>query len=151
MSGFAMECFADAQTTVTSLAAGVGGVTASAIGDWIVLKVDPGSAGGVGALGLQFIGRSVISAGVFIGLSSLMPNTSQNVFFSILFFAGNTGLMGSALALSNAAVNAVKKLLDGSGGAVYAPRTSPMPGSSSGPAFPKPPCSTGKCISSMMY
>lgn len=117
----------DAQTTVTSLAAGVGGVASSALGDKLVsLAGADARNGGIGAIGLEFVGRAVISSAVFAGLAYLMPRTSENVFFSILFFAGNRGLMGSALTLSGATIGAFQRMnLPSKGGPAYAPSAAP--------------------------
>lgn len=147
MNQLVFESFADAQTTVTSLAAGVGGATANAIGDALVKAFDPSGKGGLGAIGLQFVARAVTSAGVFIALQRMLPQTSENVFFSILFFACNPGLMGSAQTLSYAAVSAVGRLLP-----TNPPAASRAVPPSVPPSIPSPPCATGKCgSSSMMY
>ncbi len=107
--------FGDAQTTVTSLVAGVGGALSTRVGTAILNRIEsaePGaSRGGVGALGLQFAGRAVISAAAFSVLQGYMPQTSQNIFFSILFFAADTGLMSAGVQLSHALVNAPLTIL----------------------------------------
>lgn len=100
--------FGDAQTTITSLAAGVGGTASTKLGDYIITAAGGNNGdGGVGALGLQFCGRAVISAAIFSALSAQMPETSGNVFFSILYFFCDTGLMNSARQLSIAAITAI--------------------------------------------
>lgn len=101
----------DAQTTVTSLGAGIGGATSTYIGNQLVALVGPVGNANLGTVGLEFCARSVVSAAVFGALTSLMPETSQNVFFSILYFAADTGLVSTALAVSNQVVRAVTNLV----------------------------------------
>lgn len=45
----------------------------------------------------------------------MMPDTSQNVFFSILYFAADRGLMSSAVGVSTAIVLEVRNMLRGAG------------------------------------
>jgi len=103
------QAFGDAQTTITCLAAGIGGATSDAISTAIVSRVAPQATAGIGSLGLEFCLRSVVSAGTFGCLHSYMPETGNNIFFSILYFACDRGLMNSAVGLSKAAVNAVQR------------------------------------------
>lgn len=134
MTSAIIDVFGDAQTTITSLAAGIGGVASSALGDFIVRRLgnDMRSSGGIGAIGLEFAGRAVISSAVFAGLHWMMPRTSENVFFSILFFAANRGLMGTALTLSGATIGALQRLSPPSAGGAPVP---PRPASAAaGPA-----------------
>jgi len=137
MSGAIVDVFGDAQTTITSLAAGIGGVASSALGDFIVSRLgnDLRSNGGIGAIGLEFAGRAVISSAVFAGLHWMMPRTSENVFFSILFFAANRGLMGTALTLSGATIGAFQRLN------LKPPQASPPPVSNAMPS----PAKSGGC------
>ena len=98
------QAFGDAQTTIASLAAGIGGVASDSLASFAIAQVGAQSQG-VGALGLEFCFRAVVSAGCFGLLHSQMPETSNNIFFSILYFAGDRGLMMSAVALSRALVS----------------------------------------------
>lgn len=96
----------DAQTTITSLMAGIGGAVSSELGDMMVSQfMDRKPA--LGQVGIEFCGRAVISAGTFALVSSMMPETSQNIFFSILFFAADQGLVRSAVSLSRGVVKGV--------------------------------------------
>ena len=101
------QAFGDAQTTITCLAGGVAGATSDALGSVVVGRFNTGATPGIGAVGLEFCARAVISAGVFGCVHGYMPETSGNIFFSILYFACDRGLMSSAVGLSRAAVNAV--------------------------------------------
>lgn len=101
---FTARTLGDAQTTITSLAAGVGGATSSRLGDVVISYFPANSDPGFGGLGLEFCARAVVSAAVFSGLSYGMPETSGNIFFSILYFACDRGLMQTAQALCFKAV-----------------------------------------------
>jgi len=125
------QAFGDAQTTIACLAGGIGGTVSDAIGNYAVSKVGAG-AQGMGATGLEFCFRAVVSAATFGALHAYMPETSSNIFFSILYFAADRGLMGSALALSRGTVGAATGSLRG----MTAPQRK---------AAPAPACGTGGC------
>lgn len=76
------------------------------IGRW---KLSPN----FGERGVQFVVRSTVTSIVFGVVASYMPQTSQNVFFSLLFFNTNTHLMQDAMVLSAQAFNAVTKAVTG--------------------------------------
>ena len=128
------QAFGDAQTTIACLAAGVAGATSDAISTAVVGAVAQPSQG-VGAVGLEFAFRAMVSAGVFGLVHSYMPETSNNIFFSILYFATDRGLINNAISLSRAAVSAVHRT------ALTA--TKPVPRAQQ-PAQP-PSCATGSC------
>jgi len=98
----------DAQTTVTSLAGGVAGAASNAVGNYLVAKLNPAGSMSFGTVGLEFCGRALISAAAFTIVSDYMPNTSKNIFFSILFFACDRGLMNAGVALSTKVVGATQ-------------------------------------------
>jgi len=104
------QAFGDAQTTIACLASGVAGAVSDELGGYLVSMVSQEPVPGLGAVGLEFCARAVISAAVFGQLHSWMPETSSNIFFSILFFAANRGLVNSALQLSRGVVGATKSL-----------------------------------------
>jgi len=95
----------DAQTSITSLGGGIAGAASNKLGDAIMnsLSVDT-ARGGIGALGIEFAVRATTSALMFNMVQNYMPGTSGNVFFSILFFGADRGLMQSGVALSTAIV-----------------------------------------------
>jgi len=109
----ASQAFGDAQTTITCLAGGIAGATSDAIGNMVVGTFAMNSTPGIGAVGLEFCGRAVISAGCFGLVHSYMPETSGNIFFSILYFACDRGLMSSAVGLSRAVVGAATGTMRG--------------------------------------
>jgi hypothetical protein len=101
------RAFGDAQTTIACLAGGVAGASSDLAGNVVVGRfVNPQATPGVGALGLEFCVRAVISAGVFGVVHGYMPETSSNVFFSILYFACDRGLMSTGVGLARAVVGA---------------------------------------------
>lgn len=112
------EIFGDAQTTITSLAGGIGGVTANAISDRLrlaiqgpLLVLNPG----LGTAGLEFVGRAIVSASVFAALRACMPQTSENVFFTFLFFYCDQGLLNNGLAVSRGIVGGAARVVNNSG------------------------------------
>lgn len=98
------ETFADAQTSITCLGAAVSGAVANRIGNYVThtLKLQ---GNGLGGAGLEFCARAVICAGVFAGTAYVMPETSSNVLFSIMFFASEGKLVGTGVRIGNLAVN----------------------------------------------
>lgn len=118
------QAFGDAQTTVACLASGIAGAASDEIGNYLVSAASSVPVPGLGAVGLEFCARAVVSAAVFGQLHAWMPETSSNIFFSILFFACNRGLMNSAVALARGTVAASKSLT--------------RPSSKSGSAMPVP-------------
>ena len=100
------QAFGDAQTTIGCLAGGVAGASSDAIGTMLISRVAPASSPGIGALGLEFCARAVVSAAVFGAVHNYMPETSGNVFFTFLYFTCDRGLLSSGVGLARAAVNA---------------------------------------------
>lgn len=125
----------DTQTTVTSLGGAVAGAASERLGSALVAGF-PRVAPGIGSVGLEFIGRAAVASVAFSAAASLMPETSQNVFFSIIFFACNPSLIANGRDFANSIVSAVAGLRHAA-----APTRPPM---STGPS-----CPTGKCGSSM--
>lgn len=114
------EIVGDTQTTITSLAGGIGGVTANAISDRLRSALTGGFLSySLGSAGLEFVGRAIVSATVFAGLRAAMPQTSENVFFTFLFFYCDQGLLNSGLTVS-------RGLVGGAIGAVNANAGRPM-------------------------
>lgn len=137
----------DAQTTLTSLGGGIAGVAADQLGSYVIAQAGGGKAD-LAHVAMDFAARSVVSAAAFGAVQSLMPETSSNVFFSILFFAANKGLMSSAVAVSYGVVNAVT----GTMRSVSMPKKSrdPAGGGPGAPMYPQQargamPCGLGSC------
>ncbi len=133
------QAFGDAQTTIACLAGGIGGATSDAVSSMVIARVG-GSTQGVGAVGLEFCFRAVVSAGTFGLLHSYMPETSGNIFFSILYFACDRGLMGTAVALSRATLNAASGSLRG----MTMPAKAPVGGGGAAKVPPANP--TANCV-----
>lgn len=104
---------ADVSTTITSLAAGVAGTASNSVSNWLIKSAGGSSSPNFGERGVQFVVRSTVTSIVFGVVASYMPQTSQNVFFSLLFFNTNTHLMQDAMVLSAQAFNAVTKAVTG--------------------------------------
>lgn len=130
------QAFGDAQTTIASLAGGIGGATSDAVSSTIIARFG-GASQGMGGVGLEFCLRAVVSAGTFGLLRGYMPETSSNIFFSILYFACDRGLLGSAVALSRNAVNAASSTVRAG---VSPP---PRPAAKVPPANPTANCTKG--------
>lgn len=96
-ANFVRNTFVDAQTTVTSLGAAFAGVAAENVSNMIILRWGGNQkAVGLGQVGVNFVLRSVVSAVAFSAAAAVMPETSQNFFFGVLFFASNPGLIRDA-------------------------------------------------------
>lgn len=84
----------DTQTAVTSLGGAVAGVGSDSIADMLISYAGlPTSGGGIGDVGLRFVVRSAVTSVIFGAVVSYMPETSSNIFFSQVFFAGNRKLV----------------------------------------------------------
>ena len=84
----------DTQTAVTSLGGAIAGVGSDAISDQIIYYAGLApSGGGLGDVGLRFVIRSAVTSVIFGAVVSYMPETSSNVFFSQVYFAGNRKLI----------------------------------------------------------
>lgn len=116
---------ADVSTTITSLAAGVAGMTCNKLSQYLINAAGGSGNPGFGERGVQFVVRSTVTSIVFGVVASYMPQTSQNVFFSLLFFNTNSGLMNDAVGLSAAAVNSVLKALPIGPATIPRTRTAP--------------------------
>jgi len=99
----------DVQTSIASLAGGIGGVFSTALADRAILTLDGGvqPPNTLGSVGLQFVGRAVISTTIFYVLRQWMPETSRNVLFTFLYFSGDSGLISTGIAVSKKVVSAV--------------------------------------------
>lgn len=130
----------DVQTTVTSLGAAFAGVAAERGSAYIIRALGGRAIGtSMGAVGLNFIARAAVSSVAFAAASSLMPETSDNVFFTILFFACNPSLVGDARTLANIVVDSAIGI---PGMRKTGPSSAPSPGN--GPQ-PGAACSSGGC------
>ena len=88
----------DAQTAVTSLGGAVAGVASDKVANQLVGMAGLGApSSGLGDAGLRFIIRAGVTSVVFGGIVSLMPQTADNIFFSVVFFAGNRALVNDAV------------------------------------------------------
>jgi hypothetical protein len=92
------QVIGDAKTSVTSLGGAIGGVASDKIANMVLAQVGLGNnKAGLGDVGLRFIIRAATTSLVFGGMSYLLPETSENIFFSIVFFAGNRALVSDAV------------------------------------------------------
>ena len=106
MESFISNTADDAQTAITSLGAAVAGAASEKLGNYAIRQV--GSRGNsFGDVGTRFILRSLISSAIFGATASLMPQTSGNIFFSIVFFAANFSLVSDAVTLGQIVVSGV--------------------------------------------
>ena len=88
----------DAQTAITSLGGVIGGVASDSLSDMLLRNAGLGAAtGGLGDVGLRFVVRASVTSLIFAGAAYVMPETADNVFFSIVFFAGNRKLVADAV------------------------------------------------------
>lgn len=104
------ETFADAQTTITSLVAAVAGSVSDRAGDFVASALGL-QGNGLGGAGLEFCVRAVVSAGVFSLTSRALPETSGNIFFSILYFAADAKLVGLGVRIGHMSVGITEAAL----------------------------------------
>lgn len=104
-ASFLSEVLQDSQTSILCLGGAIAGAAADKLGTMVVSASGLRSTNsGVGALGLDFVTRAVISAAAFDAAATLMPQTSGNILFSIIFFAANPNLVRDAVEIGRAAV-----------------------------------------------
>lgn len=98
------QVFEDAQTSILCLGGAIAGSAADAIGTRIIaLSGVKTWDGGLGGVGLDFVVRAVVSAALFDVSAALMPETSGNILFSIIFFAANQTLIRDAVQIGSIA------------------------------------------------
>lgn len=98
VADFVQNTALDVQTTITSLGAAFAGVGAEIVSGMVIRQLG-GRAGvqqGLGGVGLNFVARAAICSVAYSSVATLMPATSQNVFFTIVFFASNQALVQDA-------------------------------------------------------
>lgn len=107
MNTLLTESFRDAQTSVSSLSAAIAGSAADRIAQMIISQSGLASTQGAGQTGLKFIIRALVSSASFGLTARFLPGTSENIFFSVLFFAANPGLIQDGVLLGRTAVDAL--------------------------------------------
>lgn len=136
----AVDAFRDVQTSITSLGGAIAGYSAEQLSNYVIHKSRLNQSEGLGQIGLRFAVRSLIASTAFGIAARYMPKTSENIFFSIVFFAANPSMVKDAVTIGKHAVLAVEELWGGSVGGM---RYGPGPVISSGPQY-----GTGPVISS---
>lgn len=108
-TNFVSNTLSDTQTTVTSLGAAIAGVLSERVGNVLVRSMPTVSnpSVGLGNIGLSFIARSIAASVSFSAAAALMPETSQNIFFSIIFFACNPSLVSNGRDFANVLVDGI--------------------------------------------
>lgn len=92
----------DAQTGITSLGGAVAGSAADRLGDALITMTGLGGQQSLGDIGLSFIVRTLGSAAVYGAAVGLMPETSENILFTILYFRANKHLVNDAVLIGDA-------------------------------------------------
>lgn len=101
----------DAQTAVTSLGGAIAGSASDKIANVLIGYAGLGvGMGGLGDAGLRFIIRAAVSSVTFSAAVSVMPETADNVFFSIIYFAGNKQLISDAVRFADIVVRGTSSL-----------------------------------------
>lgn len=135
-SSFIQSTLADTQTTVTSLGGALAGVAAERVGTMVLAQFPRQKS--LGNVGLEFVARSVVASVAFSTAASIMPETSQNIFFSIIFFACNSSLISTGKDFANILIDAALPR-----GAKVAPTRPPVPGAE--PLMPSPHAASAGC------
>ena len=84
----------------TSIIGGITGAVAGRVSEQIadqILKVTSIQGESIGELGLILAIRSLVSSVTFVGLAHLMPETTDNVYFSFVYFTADTALTTAAI------------------------------------------------------
>jgi len=88
----------DAQTAVTSLVGAIAGVASDKIANHLVSSAGLNApSSGLGDVGMRFVIRAGVTSVVFGTLVTYMPQTADNIFMSVVFFAGNRALVNDAV------------------------------------------------------
>jgi len=113
LEGAVVDAFRDAQTSITSLGGAVAGAAGEQLGNYIIHRTGLGKSDGLGQTGLRFVVRSIVASASFGFVARYMPATSENVFFSIVFFAASPSMVSDAVTLGKHAVLAIEDLFGG--------------------------------------
>lgn len=112
MSSLLRSTVGDVQTTITSLGAAFAGVTADRLSDKLIQafggSIRPSA--GLGSVGLNFVARSAVTSIAYSTAAQLMPATSENVFFTILFFACNQTLIADARTIAQVILDPILRI-----------------------------------------
>jgi hypothetical protein len=87
---------ADVQTALTSLGGAIAGTASSELGSFLVKTAGLSGDKTLGDKGLEFVIRAAVSSMMFGISSNYMPETSQNVLFTFIYFASDAKLIGTA-------------------------------------------------------
>lgn len=94
----------DAVTTITCLGGAIAGAASEQVATVLINaargSMPPANGNTLGEQGLEFVARSFVSALAFNVTASYMPSTSDNIAFSILFFAAQPRLVRLAVGIA---------------------------------------------------
>lgn len=110
-----VDAFRDAQTSITSLGGAAAGAAGEQLSNWIIRRTGIDQSEGLGQTGLQFVVRSLVASTTFGLAARYMPETSENVFFSIVFFAASPSMVKDAVTIGKHLVLAVEDIFGGRG------------------------------------
>lgn len=100
-----MHAAADTQTALVSLGAAVAGSTSEVIGNYLV-GATVGNGVAVGDVGLSFLIRAVTSSVVLNFSTGMMPDTSGNILFVLIFYGANASVIRDAVTIGKYVVSA---------------------------------------------
>lgn len=101
-ANFVSNTVADAQTAITSLGGAVAGAAAERIGNSLIDLAGLHSQKSLGDTGMRFIVRALASSAVYSVAVTAMPETSENLMFSLLYFGANSSLINDGVLIGNA-------------------------------------------------
>lgn len=114
----------DVQTAVVSLGGSVAGAAANQAATWLIRTVGIPTQG-LGGLGLVFVTRAAVSSVGFALAAYAMPETSQNVLFTLLFFTAEGDLLRTGSRLGHLLLSSITGIV--SKGITLAPTPTPKP------------------------
>ncbi len=100
----------DAQTAVTSLGGAVAGAAAERLGSSAISLVGLHTKNSLGDIGLRFMVRALVSSAVYGAAVTAMPDTSQNILFTLFYFGANPSLGREAAQIGNIVVGGIPAL-----------------------------------------
>ena len=99
MSAFLSETMEDAQTSITSLAGAIAGSVSDKLGRYVIRTVGISQSHSLGDVGLRFVVRALVSSAVYAATVRTMPESSQNILFTLLYFGADSDLTQDAITI----------------------------------------------------
>jgi hypothetical protein len=101
MSTFLSQVVSDSQTTITCAFGGILGTLGNETSNYVIRKAGLSTMGThLGETGMSFVISAIVGSAFYILGDTYLPETSSNIFYSILFFSSSSTLMSTGLAIA---------------------------------------------------